>query len=538
MSDIFISYARSTEAAAQLVAEALRALGYGVWRDDQLPAHRPYAEVIEERLRAAKAVVVLWSAEGVRSQWVRAEADLARHAGTLVQLTLDNTPLPLPFDQVQCVDLAGWNGDGTAPGWRKVVASVAELLGRKPRLAASPAHSQHAALHGGRAVVGVPPINDHGEDAGDHFADGLRDDLVAALSRHTMLQILQPSKDHDRAAAEDVVGADYVVEAQVRRSGERLRVSARLVSARDGDQIWSERYDGISGDIFGLQDRVTEGVAASVEANVRRHRILHAAAGATASLDNEERFLKAAMHINRLEKAGYFEGLALLDTVIAANPRHPHALAMAALAHFNIWVNGYAEGSDANRDQGIAMARRALAISDTDAFSTGLAALTLAHLGEPVAASQALIDRIIKLNPNFPPAWLWSGQVRLIAGDLDGALDCLATANRLDPRMTVRPVLLATIGAALMLQQRFDEASATLNEAAQLASEMPLANLFLASCYGHLGYRDGARAKLAAAAAVAPAENYRLPLCHPAHRAFFETGLALARADRADRTTP
>src|SRR5689334_13293559 len=62
MSDIFVSYAREEEAAAGDVAAGLRALGYEVWRDDQLPAHRPYADVIEERLEAAKAVVVLWSA--------------------------------------------------------------------------------------------------------------------------------------------------------------------------------------------------------------------------------------------------------------------------------------------------------------------------------------------------------------------------------------------------------------------------------------------------------------------------------------------
>ena len=53
MTDIFISYARSTAAEAGKVADALRALGYGVWRDDELPAHRAYAEVIEERLNAA-----------------------------------------------------------------------------------------------------------------------------------------------------------------------------------------------------------------------------------------------------------------------------------------------------------------------------------------------------------------------------------------------------------------------------------------------------------------------------------------------------
>ena len=70
MSDIFISYARSTARQAEQVEEALRSLGYSVWRDDELPAHRSYAEVIDERLRSAKAVVVIWSAEAAKSQWV------------------------------------------------------------------------------------------------------------------------------------------------------------------------------------------------------------------------------------------------------------------------------------------------------------------------------------------------------------------------------------------------------------------------------------------------------------------------------------
>ncbi|MGH7017540.1 MAG: toll/interleukin-1 receptor domain-containing protein, partial [Caulobacteraceae bacterium] len=68
MSEIFVSYARSTAAQAQRIAEALRSLGYGVWRDDELPAHRSYGEVIAERLEAARAVVVVWSADAVKSQ--------------------------------------------------------------------------------------------------------------------------------------------------------------------------------------------------------------------------------------------------------------------------------------------------------------------------------------------------------------------------------------------------------------------------------------------------------------------------------------
>ena len=110
MTDIFISYARSTEAQAKQVAEALRALGNVVWRDGEIPAHRAYAEVIEDRLRAARAVVVIWSAEAVKSQWVRAEANVAREAGTLVQVRIDGAIPPLPFNEIQYAEMVREKG--------------------------------------------------------------------------------------------------------------------------------------------------------------------------------------------------------------------------------------------------------------------------------------------------------------------------------------------------------------------------------------------------------------------------------------------
>src|SRR3954464_4336226 len=102
MTDVFVSYARPDEPQAKRVADALLALGYQVWRDDELPAHRAYADVIEERLKSAKAVVVLWSAESSKARWVRAEADAARSLGSVVQAIPDGTMPPMPFNQIQC----------------------------------------------------------------------------------------------------------------------------------------------------------------------------------------------------------------------------------------------------------------------------------------------------------------------------------------------------------------------------------------------------------------------------------------------------
>src|SRR5215204_5133908 len=129
MTDIFVSYARPDEPHADRVAEALRAEGFRVWRDDELPAHRSYTDVIEERLANAKAVVVLWSSVSARSQWVRAEADAARSAGILVQVTIDGSIPPMPFNQIQCADLTAWDGRPGGPGWKKLAGSVTALAG-------------------------------------------------------------------------------------------------------------------------------------------------------------------------------------------------------------------------------------------------------------------------------------------------------------------------------------------------------------------------------------------------------------------------
>ena len=129
MSDVFISYARSTEREAMRVVEALRSLGYSVWIDDALPAHRAYGPVIEEEMTAAKAAVVIWSADAARSEWVLSEANRAREERKLVQVRIDKVRLPMPFDTIQCADLAGWTGDADHRGWCKVAESIAALAG-------------------------------------------------------------------------------------------------------------------------------------------------------------------------------------------------------------------------------------------------------------------------------------------------------------------------------------------------------------------------------------------------------------------------
>lgn len=153
MADVFLSYARSNAPMAAMIASALRESGLTVWYDENLPAHRAYADVIEEELDSARAVVVLWSDEAARSQWVRSEANRARETGRLVQARLDQARLPMPFDQIQCADLGKWNGESASPAWRSLAASVFALVGMAPPPQASAALPARSAISR-RALVG------------------------------------------------------------------------------------------------------------------------------------------------------------------------------------------------------------------------------------------------------------------------------------------------------------------------------------------------------------------------------------------------
>ena len=269
MAEVFVSYARSTETQARQIAEALRGLGHVVWRDDELPAHRPYGEVIEERLRAAKAVVVIWSAEAAASQWVRAEANVAREAGTLVQIRVDHAVPPLPFNEIQCADLVGWEGDTASAGWRKVASSVADLIeGSGVRTEDT---AQTAAPHK-HAICVLPFDNMSGDAEQEYFSDGISEDVITDLSKVSALFVVARNtafnfkgKSVDAPQIAKQLNVSHLLEGSVRKAGGRVRITAQLIDGATGGHVWAERYDRDLTDIFALQDEISEAIVGALK---------------------------------------------------------------------------------------------------------------------------------------------------------------------------------------------------------------------------------------------------------------------------------
>jgi hypothetical protein len=127
-TDVFISYARADRPIAQVFAEALIEEGFNVWWDASLHSGETFDEVIEQRLRDAKAVVVLWSPRSVASRWVRAEATLADRRNTLIPAIIEPCDRPIVFELTHTAELCHWRGDRSDIYWRIFINDVSQLI--------------------------------------------------------------------------------------------------------------------------------------------------------------------------------------------------------------------------------------------------------------------------------------------------------------------------------------------------------------------------------------------------------------------------
>jgi len=419
LSDVFISYARSTEPQARRIADALRALGHAVWRDDELPAHRPYADVIEERLQAAKAVVVVWSAEAVRSEWVRSEANRAREGRKLVQLSLDGARLPMPFDQIQCADLAGWGGEADAAAWRKVVESIQALVSAdapyEPPAPDARGHALAAAAPAPRplAVCVLPFANMSGDAEQEYFSDGISEDIITDLSKVSALSVVSRNSAFQfKGLHVDVrqvarqLGVSHVLEGSVRRAGARVRITAQLIEAAVDSHVWAERYDRDLTDIFAVQDDISQAIVAALKLRLLPEEKTAITRRGTADAQAYDLYLMARQISvgDTADERGAAAMVRLCERAVQIDPDYAQAWALMALAQTTLNIRFQ------HPQSGVAAAERALAIDPDLAEAHAVVARHLAATGQPDAA-QAALDRALALDPE-------SFDVRAAAGFL------------------------------------------------------------------------------------------------------------------------
>jgi adenylate cyclase len=397
---VFVSYARPDELHAERVAAGLRAKGYEVWRDDELPAHRGFSEVIEERLRDANAVVVLWSNAATKSQWVRAEADAARNAAKLIQAQVDGTLPPLPFNQIQCADLSGWDGTTETAGWRKLLTSIASLEGE----AAKGEKSRQSARE--VSVCVLPFINMSGDAEQEYFSDGISEDITTDLSKVSALEVIARNTAFQfKGQSIDVsdlarkLGVSHVLEGSVRKAGNRVRITAQLIDGKTGGHIWADRFDRDLTDIFAIQDEISEAIVRALKVKLLPQEKEAIENRGTANADAYNLFLMARQYWidgDFGESARERRVIRICERVTNIDPNYAQAWALMGLAQANL---RYAYSGNDHVDDGLEAANRALALNPTIAEAHLPRAWHLAMLSRDKEA-EAEIEMALKLNPD------------------------------------------------------------------------------------------------------------------------------------------
>jgi hypothetical protein len=134
MADIFLSYANQDVDRIKLLVEIFERQGWSVWWDYKIRIGKAFDQVIEEEIAKAKCLIVLWSNESVKSDWVKSEADEGKKRHILAPVLIDNVAIPIGFRRMETAKLYDWKGDLNHPELKLLLHAIAEIIGEEPKL--------------------------------------------------------------------------------------------------------------------------------------------------------------------------------------------------------------------------------------------------------------------------------------------------------------------------------------------------------------------------------------------------------------------
>jgi adenylate cyclase len=386
------------------------------------------------------------------------------------------------------------------------------------------------------SIAVLPFANMSGDAEQDYFADGISEDIITALSKLSQLFVIARNssftfkgKNVDVQEVGAKLGVRHVLEGSVRKSGNRVRITAQLIDAATGGHLWAERFDRDLTDIFAVQDDVTQHIVGALAINLTDDQ-QRLAPEHTRNAEAYDCFLRGRELWHRLTKETNAAARDLLQRAIDLDPGFASAHAFLALTHGLDYLNRWSRSPQASREEGEAAATRAVAADDHDPCAHWALGLVRLYSRQNDAAV-AEVERALVLNPNFAEGHVSLGEALHYSGRNEEALVCFDRGMALNPYFP--DVLLHFRALALFQLGRYEE---TVDLLLQRLSRNPVTDVsrsLLAASYGHLGRFDEARAAWAEVLRVNPdySLEYRrkvLPYKNPADFELVADGLRKA----------
>jgi adenylate cyclase len=349
------------------------------------------------------------------------------------------------------------------------------------------------------SIAVLPFTNLTNDPQQEYFSDGMTAEIITALSKVPHLFVIARNsmfaykgKPVKMKQVSEELGVRYVLEGSVRKTGDRVRITAQLIDALSGHHLWAERYDRDLKDILALQDEITMKIITALQVKLTAGEMAHAFAKGAKKIDAYLKFLQA---LNSMAtKEGNVQARKILEEALALDPEYSRLYTALAGTHLNDVWHGTTKSSEESLARAFELAQKAISLDDSNAAAYG----TLGWIyGMKKQYNQAIAEceRAVSLDPNSAENFEWLGTVLTWAGRAEEAVKYLQHAIRLNPFPSAG--MLNFLAVAYRDSGQYEKAIEASKKALQREPNYQYPCIHMAVSYIRLGREEEARAAAA-----------------------------------------
>ena len=342
------------------------------------------------------------------------------------------------------------------------------------------------------SIAVLPFANLSGDPQHEYFSDGISEDIITDLSRLSNLAVIARNSTftykNTSAKAQDIgkdLGAKYLLEGSVRRIGNRIRITAKLIDASSGHHLWAERYDRLDTDIFELQDDITGKIISALSIELKDGESVFLSEQPTNSFAAYDSFLKAQQFYHQSTLEGLEQAVVLYKEAIELDPGFARAYGALGITLGRQFQRSF---TDARQEEYFSQMRelveKGVAIEPTSAhaqFALGFVSLMEHRFDVAIEA----VEKTVVLSPNYAEGWLLLAAINGNLGRGDQALRFTHKAQALNPHYTWNYSF--NEGRAHYFMNNYEEAIKFFNESLTQNENALFPRIYLTASYVQLG---------------------------------------------------
>ena len=349
------------------------------------------------------------------------------------------------------------------------------------------------------SIAVLPFTNMSGDPEQEYFSDGISEDIITDLSKIAGLMVISRNscftyKGHavdTRSVGRDL-GVRSVLEGSIRRSGNRVRITAQLIDAATGGHLWAERYDRDLTDLFAVQDDVTRRIVDALKVTLSAAEKARLATSEACNVEAYDYFMRGREFLlgENKNREKFEQSKDFFMRALEFDPDHSQAYAGLSWAYIFDYFNRWSDKPDDSLQLAKHTAEQAIEKDSNEPFARHSAALAF-MIAKDLDRAKSEAEIAIALNPNYALAYNCLGGIHTYSGQQPEAIEMIERAMRLDPAWSQQ--YLHFLGTAYLLAGKYETAAALLRQRVFLVPGTDFTRAVLASALGHLGEIDEAR---------------------------------------------